>query len=131
MRKITKTILATMVCFLPLFLFLVQIPSASAAAGWQVGYNLARDGSALPENQVQVVVFVLLQWLLLIFTFICVIAFVLAGMMFLTTGGDAQQAATAKKYVQYAMIGVAVGISGYVVITFVSTLMSGLVQTEG
>lgn len=130
MKKNTKIIISTFFCATFFLLLFAQVAPAEAGAGWQVGYNLARDDSQLPENNVRTVIFAVLQWLLLIFTFICVGAFVVAGIMFLTAGGNPQQAEAAKNYVKYAIIGVAVGLSGYVVIAFVDTTMGGQVQTQ-
>lgn len=131
MQKYKKQFLATALCLIPFLLLFVNLAPASAASGWQVGYNLARDNSQLPENELRVVIFAFLQWLLLAFTFISVIAFVIAGIMFLTSGSNPQQAEQAKKYVFYAIIGVAVGISGYVILGFVDVLMGGEVQIQG
>ncbi len=101
-----------------------------ASASWGVGLNLARDNSNLPENRAESVIFTFLNWLLLIFTLISVIAFVIAGMMFLTSGGNTQQAEKAKNYVTYAIIGIAVSLSGYVIISFIASTMGGTVQTQ-
>jgi len=130
MKNYVKKILAITVCMLPLAFLLLQVPPASATAGWQLGYNLARDRSQLPEQQLEVVIFAILAWLLTIFTFISVIAFTVAGIMFLTSGGDAQQTEQAKKYVKYSIIGITVGLSGYVIIKLIDTFLAGMVQTQ-
>jgi hypothetical protein len=97
-------------------------------ADWLEGYNFARDSSNLPENYVESVVFTILMWLLLIFTFLCVIAFVVAGIMFLTAGSNPPLAERAKKAVLYSIIGIAVGLSGYVIIALIDSFMRGVVQ---
>ena len=103
-------------------------PSCNVSADWLVGYNMARDSSNLPENYVGDVILTLLLWLLLIFTFLCVISFVITGIMFLAAGSDPKLAENAKSAVKYSIIGIAVGLSGYVIINFISTTLGGTVQ---
>jgi len=118
--------------FVALFIssgFLLVSPNIqNVHADWTEGYNFARDSSNLPENYVRSVVLTVLLWLLLIFTFLCVIAFVVAGMMFLMAGSNPQLAEQAKNAVKFSIIGVAVGISGYVIITLIDSFMRGDVQ---
>jgi cytochrome bd-type quinol oxidase subunit 2 len=109
------------------FLF-VSVGVHNVSADWLEGYNLARDSSNLPENYADSVILTILQWLLLIFTFLCVIAFVVAGIMFLTAGSNPPLAEQAKKAVMYSIIGVAVGLSGYVIIALIDSFMQGVVQ---
>lgn len=103
-------------------------PSCNVNAGWLTGYDMARDSSNLPENYVGNVILTLLLWLLAIFTFLCVISFVIAGIMFLAAGSDPKLAENAKSAVKYSIIGIAVGLSGYVIINFISTTLEGVVQ---
>lgn len=128
MKKNTKIIISILFCATFFLLLFAQIAPTEAATGWKTGYNLARDNSQLPENNLRTVIFAILQWLLLIFTFISVGAFVVAGVMFLTSGGNTQQVDTAKNYVKYSIFGVAIGLSGYVIITFIDIIMKGEVQ---
>lgn len=115
--------------FISIIAFTVVTPIKNVSGDWGTGYNMARDSSNLPENYAEDVVFTFLQWLLLIFTFLCVIAFVIAGIMFLTAGSNPQLAEQAKKAVLYAIIGIAVGLSGYVIVAFIDSTLSGTVQS--
>lgn len=128
MTKNTKKKLALSLCCLPLFLFFASAIPALAASPWAEGINLARDNSGLPETRLDDVIFTVLRWLLSIFTFLAVIAFVVAGIMFLTSGGNSSQTEAAKNYVKYAIIGVAVGLSGYVILNFIDYTLLGWVQ---
>lgn len=103
-------------------------PSCNVSADWLVGYDMARDSSHLPENYVGNVILTLLLWLLAIFTFLCVISFIIAGIMFLAAGSDPKLTENAKSAVKYSIIGIVVGLSGYVIINFISTTLSGVVQ---
>ena len=109
------------------FLF-ASVSVQNVQADWPTGYNFARDSSNLPENYVETVILTILLWLLLIFTFLCVIAFVIAGIMFLTAGSNPPLAERAKRAVMYSIIGIAVGISGYVIIRLIDDFMRGRVQ---
>lgn len=128
MTKNTKKYLALSLYCLPLFLFLIGTIPAFAASPWESGLNLARDNSGLPETRLDDVIFTVLRWMLSIFTFLAVIAFVIAGMMFLTSGGNSSQTETAKNYVKYAIIGIIVGLSGYIILNFIDYTLLGWVQ---
>jgi H+/Cl- antiporter ClcA len=129
MTKKTKKNLALSLCFLPLFLFFAGASPIFAADPWEAGLNLARDNSGLPETSLDDVILTVLKWLLLIFTFIAVIAFIVAGLMFLTSGGNSTQTENAKNYVKYAIIGIAVGLSGYVILNVIDSTLRGVVQS--
>lgn len=114
--------------FISVFTATIALPAKQASADWLTGYDMARDSSNLPENYGESVVLTVLQWLLLVFTFLCVIAFVIAGIMFLTAGSNPALAEQAKKAVMYAIIGIAVGLSGYIAIALIDSTLRGTVQ---
>lgn len=122
-----KKILATLLCTLPLLL-LFFIHPALGSGNWASGIDLATNESGLPEGYVGDVVFTVLRWLLTIFTFLSVLAFVIAGIMFITAGANTQQATQAKDYVKYAVTGIAVGLSGYIIIRFINEMLIGYVN---
>lgn len=124
MRKFAFIIALLTTCF-PL---LIATPVSSTTLNWPTAMDMARDSSQLPENYAGVVIFTVLQWLLLIFTFLAVISFVVSGIMFFVAGGDTTRAEKARKAVQYSIIGIVAGLSGYVVITFVDAIMRGRAQ---
>ncbi|GBE17064.1 hypothetical protein BMS3Abin15_00900 [bacterium BMS3Abin15] len=57
-----------------------------------------------------------LSWVLGIFGFIAIIAFVISGIQYLTSAGDEKMIETAKRNMRWSVIGVIVGISGLVII---------------
>jgi hypothetical protein len=66
-----------------------------------------------------------LSWLLAIFGIVSMIAFIISGIIYMTSAGNETQAETAKKAFVYSTIGVIVGLSGYVVISTIDSLLNG------
>lgn len=95
-----------------------------AGADWQAGIS-AVSGYNLPDSSVSNIIATFLMWLLAIFTFLCVIAFVIAGVMFLMAGSNKNMLETAKNAVTYSIIGIAIGLIGYIVVRFVNELLRG------
>lgn len=94
------------------------------SADWTDGLSLAGIFSGLPTIlEVDQVIFNVLQWLLRIFTFLAVISFIVNGLMFILSGGNTDMATRAKKGVAYSIIGVAVGLSGYIILAQINTLL--------
>lgn len=67
----------------------------------------------------------LLNWLLYIFGFVAIIAFVIAGLQYLMAGADSKMAEKAKESMQYAMIGVLVALSALIVVRAIQSVLSG------
>lgn len=72
-------------------------------------------GSGLSSASVVDVTKNVMNWLLGIFGFISVIAFVISGMQYLTAAGDDDMISTAKRNMKYSIIGVIVALSGFVI----------------
>jgi len=94
------------------------------SADWLDGLDLASD-YGLPYSPVENIIHSLLLWILAVFTFLCVISFVVTGIMFLMAGSNADMATKAKTGLGYSIIGVAIGLSGYVIIRFIDDLLWG------
>jgi hypothetical protein len=67
----------------------------------------------------------LLSWLMALFTIFAVMAFLISGIQYFTSAGDMDQVETAKRNATYALLGVIIGLSGYVIIQAISTALSG------
>lgn len=121
--KFNKKILAFAFAFC-----LAAIPFATLAAmggGWQTDRNMTDTG--LNNTSVAMIILTVLQWLLLILTFVAVIGFVIAGVMYITAGGS-ERADEARKWLTYSIIGIIVALLGYVMTTFISSIIRGTVQ---
>lgn len=115
MKKI-KTILSSA--------FLLLAPLATAHANWTIGIQTA-DTFGLPNESVYDIVDNFLLWILALFTLLSVLAFVIAGIMFLMAGASSDNAERAKNMIKYSIIGIAVGLSGYIVISFIDGILLG------
>ncbi|MEA1926352.1 MAG: pilin [Patescibacteria group bacterium] len=120
--KFNKKILAFAFAFC-----LAALPYAALAmgGGWQTDRNMSDTG--LNNTSVAMIILTVLQWMLLILTFAAVIGFVIAGIMYITAGGS-ERAEEARKWLTYSIIGIIVALLGYVMTTFISSIVSGTVQ---
>ncbi len=67
----------------------------------------------------------ILEFVLSIFGLIAIIVLVIAGGMYFAAGGSERNKETAKKMVQYAVIGIIVALSSLVIVNEISTIISG------
>lgn len=102
--------------------FAMMTKAASDPGGWQVSsYSVF----GLPGGTVTDIVDNLLMWLLWIFGTIGIIGFVISGIMYLTAGGDAEQEKKAKKAMLMSIIGVVVGLAGWVILQAATEFLKG------
>lgn len=85
----------------------------------------ANTGLADPSGGIAVILSNVLSWLLGIFTAIAIIAFVISGIMYLTSAGDTNQVEKAKNNAKFALLGVIVGLSGFIVLKAIQLALSG------
>jgi len=111
-----KKILATLI-----WLF---APLAVIHADWNTGLSEAGTFD-LPDAEVYDIIIGVLLWLLMLFTVLAVLAFVVAGVMFLTAGANADNAEKAKDMVKYSIIGIVAGLSGYIIINLINSILLG------
>jgi hypothetical protein len=78
-----------------------------------------------PDNPVWAVLDSLVFWLLSIFGTIAVMAFVVSGLMYLTSGGNENQIDTAKTYMIWSIVGVIVALSGFIILYAIDTWLNG------
>ena len=106
------------------FCVFILAKASFASADWANGLMIAETYSNLPSGLlVEDVVINVMLWLLRIFTYIAVIGFIVAGIMYITAGGDTTRADTARKSATYAIIGIAVSLAGYIVIAQIDELL--------
>lgn len=82
---------------------------------------LAETG--LSGSPISLVIIVFMRWLLYVVGFLAVIAFVISGVMYLTSAGNDDQIKKAKNTMIYAIIGVIVALSGLIIIRAVDRLL--------
>lgn len=100
--------------------------SGSCGAGFSViGGVCFPTTTGLSSAPVQVILSNIFSWLMGLFTTLAVLAFVISGVQYLTSAGDEGQIETAKRNSQWSLIGVIVGLSGFVIVQAIATALSG------
>jgi len=104
-------------------IFLIAICGLSNAAIAQTSVTLP-ENVGLPGGTLFTVMENFVKWLLGIFGFIAIIGFIISGFMYLTAAGDEDQQEKAKKQMTWSIIGVIIGLSGYVIIKAVDAWLN-------
>lgn len=137
-KNIIKNFLQT------LSVFALTLPSAVYAAfdwnvglkgnGWSVGVGSSGSGLGgfglnnnygLPSGSILGIVQNILFWLLAAISLVAVIGFVISGLLYLTAAGDDTQIGRAKKAMTFSIIGIIVGLSGFVIMQAAFYMLSG------
>ncbi len=98
--------------------------TGSQCTGEKIGGVCFPTGTGLSDKSVLDIISTLIGWLLAIFGFIALMGFIISGLQYLTAAGDEGQAETAKRNMQYSIIGIIVALSGFIVIKAVDTLLN-------
>lgn len=96
-----------------------------ALPGLALAQFSAPSGTGLPVNSLFDIISNIMYWLLAIVGIVGVIGFAIAGILYLTAGGDEARIDTAKKAMLYSIIGVIVALAGLVALRFASGLLGG------
>lgn len=83
------------------------------SGGWSLG-SISTFG--LPGGSIMGIAVNILSWLLGLFGVIGILGFLISGIIYLTAAGDEDRMGYAKRAMQYSIIGVIVGLVGFVVI---------------
>lgn len=113
MFKIKKILIALAALFL-------IFPAAAGAEGFDIG---SITGLGLPAGSVYSIIYNIMLWILGLFAFFGIIGFVVAGIMYLVSAGNEEMIGKAKTYMMYSIIGVVVGLMGFVIIQAVSVML--------
>ncbi len=81
--------------------------------------------TGLAETSVTDIVVNLMKWVLYLFGFLAIIAFVVSGIQYLVAAGNMNQIETAKRNMKFSILGVIVALSGLVIILAVDALLKG------
>lgn len=100
----------------------IASPLLMAQASWTDGITEAGTFD-LPNADPRDIFVNLLLWLLMMFTILAVLAFVISGIMFLTAGANSNNAQRAKDMVTYSIIGIVIGLSGYIIIALIDGIL--------
>jgi hypothetical protein len=92
------------------------------AGGWSNGLTNGQTGGVSTQTPTTIITNVI-NYALAIIGFLGVLAFIIAGIMYLVSAGDEAQAEKAKSYMINAIIGVIIALLGYVVMSAISSLL--------
>lgn len=105
-------------------------PAPGGSGGCPEGFQ-KQAGVCFPTNSglsQQPIIFLLarfMDWILAIFGMLAIIAFVISGIQYLVAVGDDDAAKTAKRNMQYSILGVIVALSGWIIIQAVTNALAG------
>lgn len=105
---------------------ILPVDSATSCPGGTVKAGVCfPKGTGLSDTSVEILVRNLMNWLLAIFGFIAIIAFIISGIQYLVSAGDEEVLKTAKGNMKASIIGVIVVASGFVIVRAVDQALSG------
>ncbi len=107
--------------FRALFFFLVFFAGKASADG----ISFPNVGLPDPSGGLMAVVEGLVKWMLGIFGFLAILSFIISGAMYFFSGGDDAAMKKAKSQMQWSIIGVVVGLVGYIVIYAIDSALRG------
>lgn len=110
----------SLLVFIFSFIFLYSLSIASVQAA---GVTLPTD-TGLSDAAIVDILKTLMNWLLGIFGFLAIIAFVISGIQYLVAAGDDDTISTAKRNMKYSIIGVIVALSGLVIIQAITSALT-------
>ncbi|QQS21085.1 MAG: hypothetical protein IPL87_00925 [Candidatus Moraniibacteriota bacterium] len=84
-----------------------------------------KETTGLSETSVAEIVVNLMRWMLFLFGFLAIIAFIISGIQYLTSAGNMNTIETAKRNMKYSIIGVIVALAGLVIIVAIDALLRG------
>jgi len=100
--------------------------NGSGAGSGGFGGMFSKIGAyGLPAGSILGIMENFLFWLLAIFGIAGIVGFVISGILYLTAAGDSGQIDKAKTAMNYSIIGIIVGLSGFVIIQAVNSWLSG------
>lgn len=103
--------------------------TGGASGSGSAGGIIIPSDTGLSDASVADILKSLMNWLLGIFGFIAIIGFVISGLQYFFAAGDEKTAETAKRNMQYSIIGIIVALSGFVIIKAVDAALSGTSTT--
>ncbi len=115
-----------------LFPVFLLFPAFVFASSWDGSYSSGISGAwslnnpyGLPEGTILGIVSNLLFWLLSIFALAGIIGFVLSGIFYLISAGNEDMIKNGKEGMKWSIVGIIVGLSGFVIMQAVSMMLGG------
>ncbi|HBI34145.1 MAG TPA: hypothetical protein DEA43_02970 [Candidatus Moranbacteria bacterium] len=109
-----------------------NVPGVSAGSAASCGVGFEKMGgvcfpttTGLSSAPISTILSNLFLWLMGLFVTFAVVAFVVSGIQYLLAAGDEGMAETAKKNATNAIIGIIVGLSGFIIFKAIAAALSG------
>ena len=115
MKKITKHVLS-----LALIMTVFGLPLL-AGAQW-TGADPGNTG--LSDDDLSTVLTNILNTILGLLAILAVLGFVISGVLYITAGGNTERVGQATSWLKYSIIGIVVALIGYIVVNFISGLLT-------
>ena len=114
---------------LALLFAILVVPSLVSAQGtpeaaFKAGRTKVEYGKAT-NTDIPTIILKIITFLLTFLAALAVLVIVVAGIMYITSGGDEGKVETAKSWIMYAIIGLIIALLGWVIINIVSKLVIG------
>ncbi|PIP26204.1 MAG: hypothetical protein CO140_03445 [Candidatus Moranbacteria bacterium CG_4_9_14_3_um_filter_40_7] len=113
--------------FLALVILVLIFPAGAGAQSTKFDFTFSIGDSSmgLPAGSIHDIIKNVVYWLLGIFAFFGIIGFVVSGIMYLVSAGNDEMITKAKKYMLYSIVGVVVGLMGYVILQAAKWMLGG------
>lgn len=85
----------------------------------------SKSVTGLSDSSIMNIVTSLYFWLMMLFSTLAVGTFVVSGIMYVTAAGDEGQIKTAKNNAKWAVIGIIIALSGFIIVKAIATALSG------
>lgn len=108
-----------------------QTSTGSAAENLQEGLQVLEQPLGLPATDIRLVVANIIRIALGLLGIVALVLIIYAGYLWMTAGGNEDQIATAKKFLLNAVIGLAIILSAYAIVSFVISKLVGATTGEG
>jgi len=99
--------------------------SGGGSSGGSGGGIVPKSTYGLPTGSPYAIIELILKWLLGIFGILGIIGFVISGIMYLISIGNSEMTEKAKRGMVYSIIGIIVGLAGYIIIQSVNYFLNG------
>ena len=87
-------------------------------------YNLNGPPGNLPgETDANEMIIRIINWVLGILASLSILMIIIAGIIYITSGGDENRVGQAKSWLTYAIVGLIVALLGYVIVASVSKML--------
>ena len=102
------------------------VPSIACGAGFtSIGGVCFPSNTGLSNAPISTILANLFSWLMGLFTTLAIVAFVISGIQYVTAAGSQDQMETGKRNATYALLGIIIGLSGFVIIQAIAAALSG------